>query len=46
MFTENQFTATQWDTPAGKANFCNQFVRFVKSGYDRGIFTKNFYKWN
>lgn len=43
MFTENQFTATQWDTAAGKANFCNRFVRFVKSGYERTIFTKDFY---
>ena len=43
MFTENQFTPTQWDTAKDKADFCNRFVRFVKSGYKRGIYTKGFY---
>lgn len=43
MFTENQFTPTRWNTAKDKAEFCNRFVRFVKSGYDRKIFTSKFY---
>lgn len=42
-FTASQFTPTQWSTAQDKADFCNCFVRFVKSGYKQNIFTEEFY---
>jgi hypothetical protein len=44
QFATEMFTATQWDTVETKREFCERFVRFVRSGYNPNIFTTGFYK--
>lgn len=42
-FTAEQFVATQFSTAEDKAQFGNYFLRFVKSDFERKLFTKSFY---
>lgn len=42
-FSSTQFTATQFDSAEVKAAFGNHFLRFVRSGFERSLFTKAFY---
>ncbi len=43
-FAPSQFTPTEWNTAQDKADFANHFVRFVRSGYSRALFTRKFYE--
>ncbi len=42
-FSPDQFTATQFNSAEVKAAFGNHFLRFVRSGFERSLFTKAFY---
>jgi hypothetical protein len=42
-FTAEQFVATQFNTAEDKAKFGNHFLHFVKSDFERRLFTKPFY---
>lgn len=44
MFTADQFTPTKFDTAADKAWFADQFIKFVKSGFEQRHFTDRFYR--
>ena len=43
-YSASQFTPTQWDTAQDKAQFANQFVRFVHGGFNAKHFTDRFYR--
>jgi hypothetical protein len=43
MFKASQFIPTQWDTATTKAKFANQFMKFVKGGFQEKDFPKWFY---
>lgn len=43
-FNESQFTPTQWDTAADKANWANDLIAFIESGFDPKKFTEKLYK--
>lgn len=43
-FTASQFTPTKWESAEQKAKFANHFIRFVKSGFQRSLFYKWFYR--
>jgi hypothetical protein len=43
-FTADQFQPTKFNTAQDKADFANQFVKFVESGYSRDAFPKRFYQ--
>ena len=43
-FAADQFVATKWSTAEDKAKFGNTFLHFVKSDFDRKLFTKSFYQ--
>jgi hypothetical protein len=44
VFTTERFTPTQCFSAEEKARFCNDFVRFVLSGFDRKLFKPKFYQ--
>jgi hypothetical protein len=44
LFHARHFQPTEWDTAEEKAEFANQFVRFVESGFSRQFFTGKFYQ--
>jgi hypothetical protein len=43
VFTAEQFKPTQWNTAQDKADFANQFVRFVEGGFSASEFAPDFY---
>ena len=43
-FTEAQFTATQWDTAADKADFANTLCRFIAANFKQSLFTHKLYQ--
>jgi hypothetical protein len=43
VFTAEDFTATKFQTAQDKADFANQFVKFVESDYSKSEFPKWFY---
>jgi hypothetical protein len=42
-FVASQFVSTQWNTAEQKAKFGNTYLHFVDSGFERSLFTKQFY---
>lgn len=44
LFYARHFQAMPWDTAEEKAEFANQFVRFVESDFSRQLFTGKFYQ--
>lgn len=44
LFHARHFLPTEWDTAEEKAEFANQFARFVESGFSRQFFTGKFYQ--
>ena len=42
-FTDEQFTATKWATPATKRKFVEHFFKFIKADFERILFKKWFY---
>ncbi len=44
LLAADRFTATPHSTAEEKTRFCNDFIRFILSGFDRKRFTKKFYE--
>lgn len=44
VFNASQFTATEFDTAADKAEFANHFIQFIERDYPESLFNKKFYK--
>ena len=44
LFYARHFQPTAWDTAEEKAEFANQFIRFVESDFSRQSFTGKFYQ--
>ena len=42
-FTDKDFTATKFDTPADKAWFANALCKFIASDYKQSLWTKRLY---
>ncbi len=42
-FTDQQFVATQWDSPADKAWFANMLCRFIAEHFPGHLWTNRFY---
>jgi hypothetical protein len=43
VFKADAFIATEWSTPKDKADFANELVRFIKSGFHKKYWTKKLY---
>jgi hypothetical protein len=43
LFTADQFTATQWETAQGKADFGNKLCKFIAADFKQSLFTKTLY---
>ena len=43
LFTANEFTATEWETAQGKAEFGNKLCKFIAADFKQSLFTKPLY---
>jgi hypothetical protein len=43
LFTAHQFTATEWETAEGKADFGNKLCKFIAADFKQTLFTKALY---
>jgi hypothetical protein len=43
LFTESEFTPTEWETAQGKADFGNKLCKFIAADFKQSLFTKQLY---